>query len=92
MARLECCISSIVIPAITGRPPPNKKVRKIMALPVQLGSLGIRDLMDQAPGEYEASVKLCSSIIGNIESGNQSMDYDCEVSQMEARSDIKAER
>ena len=88
---LEECISRLLIPAITGRSPPNEIFRKILALPIRLGGLGTCDLTKQAPIEYEASTKIVAqdNVMGV---GKREYDYFCECAQIRIRDEIKADR
>ena len=40
---LESAVQSQFIPAITGQAPPGKQIRELLALPVRLGDLGLRN-------------------------------------------------
>ena len=71
----------------------NEIFRKILALPIRLRGLGIRDPTKQAPIEYEASTKIFSPIVDNIMGvGKREYDYDCECAQIRISDEIKADR
>ena len=92
LQRLEDKLSSILMPALTNRPPPCAVDRLIFALPACLGGLGIRDPSQKSEFEYAASQKVCSPIKNQIISGNDTYDYKCECAQVEAKFNIRRER
>ena len=55
---LEQFIRSKLIPAWTGRAPPNDLERELFALPERLGGLGIVDLVGRSHKEFQASVSI----------------------------------
>ena len=52
---LENCIRSILIPSLTGRPPPNDLERDLLGLPPRLGGLDIINPTGISIGEFSAS-------------------------------------
>ena len=38
---LENAVSHNLIPALTGQPAPNEKIRALLALPIRLGGMGL---------------------------------------------------
>ena len=52
---LDETISSVVIPALTGRPPPGNQERSFFALPARLGGLGLHVPSNAAADEYHSS-------------------------------------
>ena len=55
---LENIIRQKLIPALTGRPPPNDLERDLLALPARLGGMGLINPTQTANQEFEASVKV----------------------------------
>ena len=53
---LEDCIRSQLIPALTGKAPPNDTDRELLALPARLGGLGIVNTTELSSLEYQASI------------------------------------
>ncbi len=61
--RLEDTIRSEFLPFITGHPPPNDSMRKLLALPARLGGLGIPDASSRSEDEFNASIKITTPLI-----------------------------
>ena len=59
---LEDRIRHRLIPALTGRPPPNDSERELLALPVRLGGLGIVNPTLLPNTEYQASVEVTAPL------------------------------
>ena len=53
---LEECVRTLLIPAPTGRTPPNDTDRALFSLPVRLGGLGIDNPSTLSTCEYLASL------------------------------------
>ena len=56
---LESAIQSQYIPAVTGHHPPGKQFQEVLALPVRLGGLGIRNPIIMAMEQHTASHQIC---------------------------------
>ena len=63
---LESAIQSQFIPAITGQHPPGKQVREVLAMPVRLGGLGIRNPINMAMEQHTASHQICAPLVDRI--------------------------
>ena len=59
---LESAIQSRFIPAITGQAPPGKHVRDLLALPVRLGGLGLRNPTNMAKEQHTASQQISAPL------------------------------
>ena len=89
---LKVALSTVLIPGVTGRAPPNAVGRDLLALPARLGGLGIRDPSVQAASEYDASMKVCQPIVSRIVSNRSDYDFDCECCQIDIKVEIRNER
>ena len=89
---LEQFIRSKVIPAWTGRAPPNDLERELFALPARLGGLGIVDLVGRSHKEFQASVSISAPLCHLIQS--QQSDYPWETMdvQTEAKLNVRKQR
>ena len=63
---LESAIQSRFIPAITGQAPPGKHVRDLLALPVRLGGLGLRNPTNMAKEQHTASQQISAPLVDRI--------------------------
>ena len=70
---LDNAIRSDLIPALTGRPPPNVLECELFVLPARLGGLGIRLPSKNADREHNSSLLVTSMLKDHIL--NQSKDY-----------------
>ena len=89
---LEQFIRSKLIPAWTGRAPPNDLERELFALPTRLGGLGIVDLVGRSHKEFQASVSISAPFCHLIEA--QQSDYPWETldAQTEAKLNVRKQR
>ena len=72
MQPLEDSIRTKLIPVLTGKEPPNDTERDLLALPVRLGGLGIRNPVRAADEEYCASMAVSNPLVKLITSHPQS--------------------
>ena len=80
---LEDVIRTQLIPAWTGRAPPNDLERELFALPARLGGLGITNPVSRVSKEYQASGSISAPLCQLIES--QQPDYPWESLDAQAR-------
>ena len=59
---LEDIIRSDFLPTLTGCSPPNNTIRKLVALPVRLGGLGIADPSLTSDSDYNDSIKATAAL------------------------------
>lgn len=59
---LEDDIRTKLIPALTGRPPPNDCERKLLAQPVRLGGLGLGNPSERSSDEFTASLQVTDAL------------------------------
>ena len=64
---LEPAIQSQLIPAITGQDPHGKQIRELLALPVRLGGLGLRNPIIMAREQHTASKLICAPLVDSSE-------------------------
>ena len=74
---LEASIRSVLIPAITDRPPPSDNMRELLALPARHGGIALSDPTRRSRDEYESSIKITSALTEAILS--QDPDYSIEI-------------
>ena len=74
---LEASIRSVLIPAITDRPPPSDNMRELLALPARHGGIALSDPTRRSRDEYKSSIKITSALTEAILS--QDPDYSIEI-------------
>ena len=82
---LEDCIRHRLIPALTGRPPPNDSERELLALPVRLGGLGIVNPTLLPNTEYLASVEVSAPLKDLILNQEAEYPFQCLDAQIKAK-------
>ena len=82
---LEDCIRHRLIPALTGRPPPNDSERELLALPVRLGGLGIVNPTLLPNTEYLASVEVSAPLKDLILNQEAEYPFQCLDAQIQAK-------
>ena len=73
MQPLEDAIQSMLLPALTGRPPFNALERELVALPARLGGLGLFNPVYQSSLEFRASLKVTRSFTEAIVNRNREL-------------------
>ena len=63
---LEDVIRTELLPAITGRPPPNDSERDLLALPTRLGGIALVNPTKLTDFEYSASIKITEPLTNAI--------------------------
>ena len=81
-----------MIPMFTGKEPPNDTERDLLALPVRLGGLGIRNPVRAADEEYCASMAVSNPLVKLITSQTPKYTDEVIVDQMNAKASIKIKR
>ena len=81
-----------LIPAWTGRAPPNDLERELFALPARLGGLGIVDLVGRSHKEFRASVSISAPSCHLIESQQSDYPWETMDAQMEAKLNVRKQR
>lgn len=64
--RLENAISNILLPALTGQPPPNDAIRDMLALPARHGGLGVAKPLSLYFRHQKTSIAVCGPLIKMI--------------------------
>ena len=82
---LENCIRSILILALTGRPPPNDLERDLLGLPPRLGGLGIINPTGISTGEFSASKSITSPLSNLIKEQRLEYPFECIEAQTTAK-------
>lgn len=89
---LEVILQSDFIPNITGRPPPNDTIRKLLALPARLGGLGITNPSFHSDRDFGASILVTAPLRELFHSQNTTYSYQALANQITAKADIRHER
>ena len=89
---LENIIRSHLIPAWSGRTPPNDSTRALFALPTRLGGLGIINPASRSFMEYEASIRIASPMSSLIKQQIPKYSLDALEAQMLAKNDVRKQR
>ena len=82
---LEDRIRHRLIPALTGRPPPNDSEHELLALPVRLGGLGIVNPTLLPNNEYQASVEVSAPLKDLILNQEAECPFQCLDAQILAK-------
>ena len=88
---LEDVIKSTLIPAITGRVVSDTE-RELFALPPRLGGLGIKNPVQEADNEYEASRSLAGPLCEKIFQKDSLYDASVMDNQKKARDEVRMKR
>ena len=89
---LEDIIQSRLIPAWTGRAPPNAIERDLFTLPVRFGGLGIVNIPSCSSSEFSNSVKISSPLTDLILKKSSNYPWDALEAQLSAKQAVRSER
>jgi len=89
---LEDVIRMKLIPALTGRPPPNDSERDLLALPARLGGIGMGDPSRRSSEEHAASIQVSNPLKQLISKKNESYSCDVYAEQINAKAAIHNRR
>ena len=89
---LEDVIHSNLIPAWTGRVPPNDLERELFALPARLGGLGIVNPASSSSREFDASVSISAPLSHLIKCQVTEYSGDTLAAQMGAKQEVRKQR
>ena len=78
-----------LIPALTGRPPPNDLEYNLFALPARMSGLGITILSKQVDQEYQSSQLVISVLQDRILMQDETYSYEVIAEQMEAKTTVR---
>ena len=62
LSPLETIIRTKLIPALTGRPPPNETERELLALPARLGGIALSNPTQATDTEFLYSTKITEAL------------------------------
>ena len=88
---LDDAMWSTLLPALTGKPPPNALERSLFALPARLGGLGIGIPSKRATHEFHSSLLITSTLCNHILSQDHNYGYDIIAKQIEAKAQVRQE-
>ena len=89
MRPLDNILRSSIIPALTGRPPPNDLEATLFSMPVRKGGLGIRLPSNVADSEFRSSTQITSPICAHIASQHLSNGPNIAEAQVRARAETR---
>ena len=89
---LEEVIRNKLIPALTGRSPPNDDERDLLALPARLGGIGLGDPSKRSPEEFAASLQVTNPLKNLISDMNGAYSFETYEEQVCAKADIHNRR
>ena len=88
---LDQVLCSVLLPALTGRPPPSELERKLFALPARMGGLGISMPSKTATQELHSSQLITSTLYEHILSQDPEYGYEVIAKQLEAKTQVRQE-
>ena len=86
---LDECIQANLIPAPTGRPPPNDLETTLHALPASLGGLGISIPSKKAEREFRSSLAICGPLIDGIQLQDHAYRLETLDTQLAQKKDVR---
>ena len=88
---LDEALHSVLLPALTGRPPPGDQERTLFSLPARLGGLGVGIPSTNAIHEFHSSSLITSFLCDHILSQDPDYGYDIIEKQLEAKAQVQQE-
>lgn len=85
LAELENIIQTKLLPALTGRSPPNEAERGLLALPCRLGGIGLSNPAARSPMEYQASERIAGPLKTLIQEGSPTVPFEAWEEQHNAK-------
>ena len=85
-------LKSKLIPQLTGKEPPNDLERDLLALPARLGGMGIRNPVQSAQNEFQASKDITKSLSDQISQQNANYSFEVLEKQLSAKARVKSQR
>ena len=89
---LDDILTTVFIPNLTGRPPPNEVDRRLLALPARLGGLGVSMLSSTSDDNFVASMSVTAPLRQLIHHQDNQYSYETSSDQMSAKADIQRRR
>ena len=89
---LEDTLKSKLIPQLTGKEPPNDLERDLLDLPARLGGMGIRNPVQSAQNEFQASKYITKSLSDQISQQNANYSFEVLERQLSAKARVKSQR
>ena len=88
---LDDALQTKLIPALTGRPPPNDVEYALFALPARMGGLGITIPSKQADQEHLSSLRVTSALRDHIILQDEAYGYEVIAKQLESKALVRNE-
>lgn len=89
---LEDMIRTKLIPALAGRVPPNNGQRDLLALPSRLGGIGLINSAKLISEEYEAFIRVTSSLTRLILEQDPFYSFEVIEDQINAKAEVHTQR
>ena len=86
---LEMIIRTKLIPALTGRPPPNDLDRDLLALPARLGGIALVNPTQGTDTDFLSSVKITEALKDAIIQQDFQYSGEVVVQQLEAKIEVQ---
>ena len=86
---LDDALRTKLIPALTGRPPPNDLECTLFAMPARMGGLGITIPSKQADREHQSSLLITSALQEHILMQNEVYSYEVIAKQLESKATVR---
>ena len=87
---LDNAIRSLLLPELTGQPPPSDLLTRLFALPARLGGLGIKIPSMASEREYLSSIQATSALTNKILLQTDKYSEDTLIAQLHAKSLIRS--
>ena len=85
---LDTALTSVLLPALTGKPPPNNTELDLFSLPARLVGLGIRIPSKNAEKELHSSQLVTSALVFHILDQDPEYGYEIVAEQLRNKADI----
>ena len=92
LSPIENIIRHKFLPALTGRSAISDSERELLALPCQLGGLGIPDLTKSSSWHYQASLDNCRPLVNVILNQQHTIENDITAEQRRIKMKIKSDK
>ena len=85
---VETIIRTLLVPALTGRPPPNEMERELLALPARFGGIALANPTQATDIEFQSSIKITEALKEAILQQDFQYTGDVVAHQLEAKLEV----